>query len=254
MIPISLQNYLENIDLKKFLEKLKVSNTEFLIKEAEHFTKKEAEKRDAIILSYFGDTGVNRIIDLLVNSLISPPRLNRDAKILDVGAGSGMFTVGVAKKLRLKLPQASFYVLDLTPTMLELVAKKNSKITPFIGVAENITGSIKYARNYLKIPTKFDAMFSTLMLHHVLHPEKVFKSIKKTLKKNGKAIIIDLCKHDFKEFEMEMGDVHLGFKPEYIENIAKKYFQLAKVDVMHGICCKSSGRSVELFTALMKKS
>lgn len=252
-ISISFQNYLKNVDLKKLLKKLKVSNEEFLIKEAEHFTKEEAEKRETIILDYFGETGINRTIDLVVKSLLSPPRLKRDAKILDAGAGSGMFTVGVAKMLRLQLPQVSFYALDLTPAMLKLIVEKTNEITPFVGVAENITASIKYARKYFKIPAKFDAVFSTLMLHHSLYPEKVFKSLEKVLKRNGKAILIDLCKHDFQEFKREMGDVHLGFKPEYIEDIAKRHFQWVKVEVMCGVCCESSGYSAELFTALMKK-
>ncbi|MFQ6068027.1 MAG: hypothetical protein ACE5KD_00630, partial [Candidatus Bathyarchaeia archaeon] len=45
----------------------------------------------------------------------------------------------------------------------------------------------------------------------------------------------------------------LGFKPEYIEDIAKKHFQWVKVEVMCGVCCESSGHSAGLFTALMKK-
>ncbi len=253
-ISISFQNYLKNVDFKKLLKKLNVPNVDSLIREAEHFTTREAEKRDAILLDYFGETGINRIIDLITEFLLlSPPRLRNDTKILDVGAGSGMFTMGVAKKLHLQLPKASFYALDLTPIMLKLIAEKTKEIIPFIGVAENITGSIKYARKYFKIPIKFDAVFSTLMLHHALNPEKIFENIEKVLKKNGKAIIIDLCKHDYKEFKREMGDIHQGFKPEYIRDIAKRRFRRVKVEVLDGICCESSGRAAELFTVLMKK-
>jgi len=40
------------------------------------------------------------------------------------------------------------------------------------------------------------------------------------LKKNGKAMVVDLCEHGFEEFKTEMGDVHLGFKPENIYRMA----------------------------------
>lgn len=252
-ISTSLEDYLKSVDLKKLLMKLDVQNVDFLLKEAEHFTKKEAEKRDAILLSYFGEAGINRITDLIVEFLQSQPLLKGDAKILDVGAGSGMITVGVAKKLRSQTPLASFYALDLTPSMLQLIAEKTNEITPFLGVVEDITGSVKHAKEPLGIPTRFDAAFSTLVLHHSLNPEKVFASMEKALKKGGKAVIIDLCKHDFEEFRNEMGDVHLGFEPKSIESMARRCFRWVRTEVICGVCCQSTGRSVGLFAVLMRK-
>lgn len=123
---------------------------------------------------------------------------------------------------------------------------------PFVGIAENIHGSIKEARRFIKVPYIFGTVFSTLMLHHSSRPEKVFRNLKMILKKKGKAIVIDLCKHSFKEFRTEIGDIHLGFKPENIYKMVKKYFPIVKVDKLSGICCKSSGRSAEIFVVTMK--
>ena len=111
--------------------------------------------------------------------MLSPPKLKSNANILDVGAGSGFFTIKVADRLHQYLPRASFYAMDITPAMLRILARKTISITPFLGVAENITGSIRCARKYLDVPEKFDAIFSTLTLHHCLNIEKVFESIKK---------------------------------------------------------------------------
>jgi len=72
------------------------------------------------------------------------------------------------------------------------------------------------------------------------------------LKKNGKAMVVDLCEHGFEEFKTEMGDLHLGFKPENIFRIARKYFSKVKVDKLLEICCKCSGRSAEIFVAFMQ--
>jgi len=239
------------LKLDKLFEKLEVSDSELLAKEIKHFTWEEAGRRDQIVIDYFGENGVNRIVEKITELLFASPKLPLDTKILDVGAGTGFFTVKIAEKVNAKLPKACFYAMDVTPAMLLSLVKKNADVKPFVGVAENIEGSIREASKYLDIPLKFDAAFSTLMLHHSAKPEKVFESLKQVLKRNGKAVVVDLCAHSFEEFRKEMGDVHLGFKPENVYKMARKAFSNVRVEVMPGICCECSGRSAELLIAYM---
>jgi SAM-dependent methyltransferase len=243
--------YLESVDTRNLLKQLQVSNVEPLFEAIEHFTRKEAEKRDKILLGYFGEAGINRIVESICNRLLVPPKLKGDAQILDVGAGSGLFTTRVAQNLHKTLPETSFYAMDITPAMLKTLAKKDSDIVPFLGVAENIVQSVRLASKHLDIPAKFDAVYSTLMLHHCLSVEAVFKSMKNALKSPGKAVVVDLKEHQFTEFREEMGDIHLGFKLEHIEKDAKKFFAKTSIEKLPGICCSSSGRSAELFVVYM---
>ncbi|MEM3712436.1 MAG: class I SAM-dependent methyltransferase [Thermoproteota archaeon] len=155
---------------------------------------------------------MNRIVNKIIELFSSLPELPPDADVLDVGAGTGFFTLKIAEKL----PETSFYAMDVTPAMLLSLFRKNTNVKAFIGIAENIEGSVREARTHFNIPLKFDAVFSTLTLHHIVQTEKVFESIKKVLKHNGKAIVIDLCKHSFEEFRKEMRDIHLGFNPEEV--------------------------------------
>jgi SAM-dependent methyltransferase len=251
-ISTSPEKYLKNLQLEHLFRKFGVSYPEVLAKEIEHFTTIEAEKRDKIVTDYFGKSGVNRIVDTITKLLLVSPKLPTKAKVLDVGAGSGFFTAKIARKIRVEFPTVSFYAMDLTPAMLLSLVSKRANVTPFIGIAENIKDSVEEVRKFFKIPYKFDAIFSTLMLHHSIQPEKVFKSFKQVLKKRGKAIIVDLCEHDFEEFRTEMGDVHLGFKPENIHEMAKKYFSEVKVKELSGICCECSGRSAKIFVVTMQ--
>ena len=101
--PSAFESYIEKTNLQKLLEEPQVSDTYVTIKEIKHFTEKEAEKRDQIVLGYFGEYGVNRIAKSIVEHLLSPPKLRVDAEILDVGAGSGFFTVRVADKIHRRL-------------------------------------------------------------------------------------------------------------------------------------------------------
>jgi ubiquinone/menaquinone biosynthesis C-methylase UbiE len=252
--PISFAEYVKSLDLEQFFKKLGAANPETLAKGVEHFTTKEADKRDAIVLGYFGEKGVNRIVEAIAGVLLSPPLFRTGSKVLDVGAGSGFFAVKIAERVRNKIPNIAFYAMDATPAMLLALEKKNADITPFLGVAENIEGSIKEAKAYAEIPPKFDAVFSTLMLHHSTRPEVVFENIKKVLKKDGKAVILDLCEHKFEEFKTEMGDVHLGFKLENVRRMAEKHFSKVEVEKMPGIGCSHSGRSAEIFVVSMRSA
>ena len=245
------EDYLKSVEIPKLLKELGVTEIQTLMEEVKHFTEKEAERRDKIVLSYFGEDGIKRIINSIVQSLLSPPKLKENVKVLDVGAGSGFFTTKVFDKLRQHLPKAAFYAMDLTPAMLRVLARKASGITPFLGVAENVRGSLERARRYLDIPERFDAIFSTLMLHHCLNVERVFGSFREVVEANGKIVIVDLCKHSFEEFREEMGDIHLGFEPKLIREKTERHFAKVEVKEMSGIRCGCSGRSTELFIAFM---
>jgi ubiquinone/menaquinone biosynthesis C-methylase UbiE len=252
--PRSLAEYVKNLDLETLFKKLGAANPETIARAVKHFTAKEADKRDSIVLGYFGEKGVDRIVEAITERLLSLPSLRAGSKVLDVGAGSGFFTFKIAEKIRSKIPSVAFYAMDATPAMLLALEKKKADITPFLGMAENVEASAKEARAYAEIPQKFDAVFSTLMLHHSTEPEKVFESIKKVLKKDAQAVIIDLCEHKFEEFRTEMGDVHLGFRLDDIRKMAKTHFSKVEVEKMPGIDCSCSGRSAELFIVSMRNT
>lgn len=248
----TLRDYLEAIDLQRLLAELGAQDTELLAREIHHFTEKEAQKRDKIVLGYFGEKGIKQIVDIVAAKLNSQPELKPAAKILDVGAGSGFFTAQITSKLKKQLPNVSFFAMDATPAMLISIANKNEAITPFFGIAENIARSIRKAREYATIPDRFDAVFSTLMLHHCTDIDKVFKSLREVLRSSGKAVIVDMCTHSFTEFKTEMGDVHLGFDTEQIRKTGEKRFSKVTVEKLPGIRCSSSGRCAELFVATLR--
>ena len=72
---ISFAEYIRSLNLEQFFKKLGASDAETLAKGVEHFTTKEAEKRDGIVLGYFGENGVNRIVEAITERLLSFPSL-----------------------------------------------------------------------------------------------------------------------------------------------------------------------------------
>lgn len=101
-----------------------------------------------------------------MNTFLSNSNLPEHPQVLDVGTGSGFFTLKVKKEFQQHFPKASFYAMDVTPAMLRNLAKKDSNLVPLLGVAEDLSGSLSFARKYLEVPSKFDIIFSTLTLHH----------------------------------------------------------------------------------------
>lgn len=81
----SFRKYKESVDPEQLFKTLGASNPETLAKTVEHFTTNEADKRDKIVLGYFGQNGVDRIVDAIATRLLAPPKLPQNAKILDMG-------------------------------------------------------------------------------------------------------------------------------------------------------------------------
>lgn len=249
------EQYLQKMDYRRFLRSLHLPEPGILVENIKYFTEREAEKRDEILKSYFGEAGINTIIDEASKNL---QELRDAPTVLDVGCGTGFFTTKIAEKL--ESHNISFYALDATPAMLTVLVKKlhglrNLSITPLLGVAERITESTNASQEVYKslgvvLPARFEVMISILMLHHCRNPSEVFRSMRQATDKAGKLILIDLCKHNFTEFREEMGDVHLGFELDYIKSELSEMFRVERLERLPESCrCEESGRSADLFVA-----
>lgn len=241
------------IDMKDFLRGLNVSNPKTLEEATAYFTEKEALDRYEILRGYFGEKGINTIIETTSGEL---ENLQEGSNILDIGAGTGFFTTAIKKKLDKDL---NFYAMDLTPAMLLAGLEDMEKhgIIPFLGAAEQIKESIKLSNSYYErlrvtIPSVYQGIISILTLHHCEDIDRVFKSIHSVMGRRTNCIVIDLCEHPFTEFKQKMRDVHLGFNPDWIRKKAAKVFEEVQVERLPGIECKESGRAAELFVGLMK--
>jgi SAM-dependent methyltransferase len=247
-----LEHLLRQTRLPAFFRSLGADDAGRLLAQVEHFTVAEAERRDARILEYFGQAGVNQLVERLAKELVThAPAKAPD--ILDVGAGSGALTIPIMRRVHRELPSARFYALDVTPAMLRAMARRAPEITPFLGLAENIAGSLAYANQYLPVPDRFDLLLSTLALHHSPNILQVFASMAGALNRRGSVVLTDLMEHTFAEFREEMGDYHLGFQPAQIEAVAGRFFAEVKVQPLPDITCSAAGRAVSIFLANLGK-
>jgi len=248
----SIRQLIEGINLDRFLRGLNIAEVEVLIENARYFTENEAEKRAEIVNGLFGDDGVKTIVQAIADHLLDLPP---NSAVLDVGAGTGFFTLGVKRRLAdLSRGDLGFWAMDVTPAMLLTMLKETGEeaIVPFLGVAERLKESIaintpRYQETGLEIPPQYAGVFSVLALHHCQEPQDVFRSVSSVLKETGTAVFVDLCEHPFTELREEMGDVHLGFDPAELRDTAREVFDHVEWQKLPGIKCEESGRAAELF-------
>ncbi|WP_456396566.1 class I SAM-dependent methyltransferase [Thermococcus sp.] len=235
-------------EIRTFLERLGFDEKALneLIEQIEYF-ETEAPERDDIVRDYLRDECIETIVNDIVEEIL---KLNSESiKLLDVAAGSGFFTERVKRKLEEKGIKVQVYGFDITPSMLRRLKEKG--ITPIWGVAEKIRGSIEIANEHygINVPKEFDVVLSTLAFHHFLKPEEVLRSMKSVLKEGGRAIIVDVLKHEHEEFKETLKDTHLGFSLEEIRKMGSRVFRHVEAGYME-IYCEVGDIIVGLYKAV----
>lgn len=107
-------------------------------------------------------------------------------RILDVGCGTGTFTIAIARKLARH--KGSFVAgLDAAPKMIAQARKK-------IGTFKNVSFDIGIAESLPYPDNSFDAVISTFFFHHIdfALKQRALQEIRRVLKKGGVAVIVDV--------------------------------------------------------------
>ncbi|RWR04200.1 class I SAM-dependent methyltransferase [Siminovitchia fortis] len=124
--------------------------------------------------------------DIPPKKLIKKLPVKKTDSILDLGAGTGYFTIPFAKTV-----EGPVYALDIDLDMLEIIKKK--------AIEENITNvkSIKGCIDDLPLSdNSIDLVFASLVLHEVQQLSTSLQQIKRVLKDNGYFICIEFEKKD----------------------------------------------------------
>lgn len=125
--------------------------------------------------------------DIPPEKLLHMLPLNKEDTILDLGAGTGYFTIPFAKKNL----EGSVYALDIDADMLEIVNVKAKK--------ENLTNIKTLKGSIDEIPLNdhsIDLVLASLVLHEVKSLSYSLQQIKRVLKPDGIFVCIEFEKKD----------------------------------------------------------
>lgn len=116
--------------------------------------------------------------DRVIQALALPPT----ASIADIGAGTGYFTVRLAKALA----EGTVYAVDVEPAMVEHVRKRAADLRNVVPVLAN-EGSPN-------LPKPVDAVLIVDTYHHLPSRSAYFRDLKKSLAPAARVAIIDFRK------------------------------------------------------------
>lgn len=103
--------------------------------------------------------------------------INRNSRVLDIGCGTGRFTLMLSK-----VTKAEVYAIDPSEDMLDEAKKKDKKkkVKWSKGIAEKLSLPNEY----------FDCVFMTFVFHQIKNRKKALVEIYRLLKSKGKCVFM----------------------------------------------------------------
>ena len=137
------------------------------------------------------------------DAVVDALALRKNQVLADIGAGTGYFTVRIAKRY----PESKIIAVDIEPDMVAYVANRAKAAG-----LKNVETTLTFADRDVELPEPADVIFIADTYHHIPDREKYFSHLSKFLKKDGKLAIID-----FKIDSPEGPPVEHRIKPEQIQ-------------------------------------
>ncbi len=126
-----------------------------------------------------------RISGMYINRIIESLNLKPGLTIADIGAGSGLFSRKMAKRV----VHGMVYAVDINMKLLQHIEQTNSK-----GSITNIK-TVLAEENDPEIPEPVDLIFICDTLHYIDHQEQYVETMSSYLKKGGRIAVIDFRKN-----------------------------------------------------------
>ena len=144
-----------------------------------------------------------RVIDVL--------GLTPGMKVADIGAGTGYFSMRLAKT-----PGVSVYAVDIEPKMVEYLKKRAGTEH-----AANVTAVLASASSP-NLPEPVDVILVVDTYHHLPNRPAYFRDLRKSLKPGGRIAIVD-----FRKDAPDGPPVHFRFTPQQMQDeMTQAGFQL----------------------------
>jgi ArsR family transcriptional regulator len=157
----------------------------------------------------------------------------------DLGCGTGIVSSALAPFV------ARVIAIDASDEMLSAAHAR-------IGDAPNVELRSGVLESLPLDSACLDAATMMLVLHHVSDPAAALAEAHRTLKRDGRLLIVDMLPHEREEYKQQMGHVWLGFSGEQIMRLMESAgFSGIRV---HALPATPGARGPALFVATGRRS
>lgn len=142
---------------------------------------------------------------LLALDRIVKERARRRARILDIGTGTGVLAVELARA------GARVIAVDHSPRMLE-AARAKARDAGLLGI-ELRQGD---ARALPLADGEVDAALAHMVVQYLASPGEVLREMARAVRPGGAVVVVDFLSHEHEWMRQELGVTWLGFAPEEV--------------------------------------
>jgi SAM-dependent methyltransferase len=122
------------------------------------------------------------------DTVIEALNLQQGQVVADIGAGSGYFTLRLARAVG---PKGTVFALDVDAGMLDYLRQRLAK-----DALENVKTLLVPPHDPLLIDSSLDLAFLCNAYHHLQDREVYLRKLRKALKPNGRLVIVDFYRKD----------------------------------------------------------
>jgi ubiquinone/menaquinone biosynthesis C-methylase UbiE len=125
----------------------------------------------------------DRVAELRTDEVIAKIGLTPGQVVADLGAGTGLFAVPMAKAVS---PKGTVYAVEIDKGYFDIIAAKAREAN--VSNLQSVLGEVGDP----KLPASVDVAFFHDVLHHVESREGYLKNLARYVKPSGRVVIIDL--------------------------------------------------------------
>jgi cyclopropane fatty-acyl-phospholipid synthase-like methyltransferase len=173
--------------------------------------KMESRRKDffaAKAAGYDGQKSRTQNVDNIGQSMLKNLSFSKEMHIMDFGSGTGLLSSQIAPHV------GEITAVDISPSMNAVLHSKIDAMDCRFQIVE-----LDLTKGTLE--TKFDAIISSMTMHHIEHVEEIFKKFYSLLDDNGTLAIADIDKEDGSFHTEDTGVFHYGFDRNEFLRIAE---------------------------------
>ena len=157
---------------------------------------------------YDGQKSRTQNVDNIGQSMLKHLSFSKEMHIMDFGSGTGLLSSQIAPHV------GEITAVDISPSMNGVLQSKMNAIDCKLQILElDLTKET--------LDAQFDAIISSMTMHHIEHVEEILKKFYSLLDDNGTLAIADIDKEDGTFHTEDTGVFHYGFDRNEFLRIAE---------------------------------